>query len=253
MSFTVVIGIGALYSKGRNHRLARAQSTSRYELLTGDRRRSKISIRAAMAPSHSKAYLDSLARQLIAGRFADFRHIRSKNMLSREREDGADVIVLSAAAKFSPSITVAFYVGRRFFKATEVEKRCGWESSYYQINQFSYNAASMRDLGYSGPNHWDVDAISGQPSIVDEVTAALEAIALPFLLRFTSLQAAQAATSSGDSWCLGTGGQAWWQLFAVDAALGDLGHFRAWARSLDPLYRSQASKALAAIGEPPLE
>jgi hypothetical protein len=205
-----------------------------------------------MAASHSKTYLDTLAQALIARRFVDFRHIRSKNMLIRERDDGADVIVLSAATKASPSITLAFYVGRRFFKATDVEKRCKWAASYYQIHQFSYNASAMRDLRYSGPNRWNVDAVSGQPPIIDELIAALEAIALPFFLRFTSLQAARAAISSGDSWCIGAEGPFWRQLFAIDAALGDMGHFRAWSQTLDPFYGPQVAQALAAIAESPL-
>ncbi len=205
-----------------------------------------------MAPSHSQTYLNTLARALLAHRFADFRYIRSKNTLSRDREDGADVIALSAATAYSPNISLAFYFGRRFFKATEVEKRCKWKASYYQIHQFSYNASAMTNIGYSGPNRWTVDAVSGQPSIIDELTTALEAVALPFFLRFTSLRAAQAAISIRDSWCIGADGPFWRQLFAIDAALGDLGHFRAWSRTLDPFYAPQVAEALAAVAGPPL-
>jgi hypothetical protein len=56
---------------------------------------------------------------------------------------------------------------------------------------------------------------------------------------------ASAALASRDSWCIGADGPFWHNLFCVDAARGDLEHFKAWSRSLDPFCRAQAVERLA--------
>jgi hypothetical protein len=206
-----------------------------------------------MSSSQSKAFLRLAGEQLASEHFAGFKHLRSKNTLIRERDGGADIIVLSAATQFSPCISMAFYVGRRFPGATEVEKKCGWQPSYYQIHQFSPNAHQMRELGYVGPSCWEVDLRNPQAGLNDELAAAVRGIGLPFFARFTSLRSTQTALAVGDSWCIGGQGPFWRQMFSVDCALNDLNHFRIWARSLDRFSMAQANMALGHVSQPPIE
>jgi len=186
-------------------------------------------------------------------RLPGFRHLRSKRMLRRERAGGGDVVAFSASTQSSPQILVAFYFGRWFKDAAQIEKRCGWNESYYHIHQLSDNARSMVGLAFDVAHRWAIDIRTASPSFPDDVARAVEQIAFPFFERFTTLRDAQSGHVSKDSWCIWASGPLWHQLFAIDAALGDTAHLRSWTRSLDPHSRHQADAALIRLGLPPTD
>src|SRR5256885_2337624 len=138
-------------------------------------------------------FIRAMGDELVSLLPGEFRHLRSKRMLRRDRGGGADVVVFSATTQFSPGILLAFYFGRWFPEAAKVETRLGWERSLYQIHQLSDNARSMRGLTFDGPYRWSLDVTAPPPSLMSEVASSIGQIAFPFFDRFTTLRDAQKA------------------------------------------------------------
>jgi hypothetical protein len=111
----------------------------------------------------------------------------------------------------------------------------------------------MTGLTFNGPDRWEIDINVPPPSLAEEMASSIEQIAFPFFDRFATLQEAQAGHVSKDPWCIFANGAMWVQLFAVDAALGDTDHLRAWARTLHPITRRQVDEALIRLGLPPTD
>jgi hypothetical protein len=169
-----------------------------------------------------------------------FRFYKSKLQLRRKYEGGNDVIVLSGSNKWSPYISVAFYFGKHFDVVRRIEKKFNEHSMPYHIQQYSLNAKLMKELTYTGEYTWNVDITKSHPDLASEVKKAIEGIEYPFFDRFSSLETAREALSSNDPWCFDARGPFWSSLLKVDAALGDLEHFRQWIQCLEPFYLKQA-------------
>jgi len=193
--------------------------------------------------SKSAAFQKHLGEQL-ATRLDGFKFYRSKLELSRKTIDGTDVILLSGSSKWSPLISVSFYFGRRFDQVMALEKRHGEHPMPCHIQQYSLNLAHLKGINYVGPHTWEVDICKPSPLLATELTAAIQAIAFPFFERFSSLQAARDAIATNDPWCFGSRGPSWISLFKLDAAMGDLAHFRRWSNCLEPFYSAQAKTML---------
>jgi len=120
----------------------------------------------------------------------------------------------------------------------------GEEHAFYHIHHYSPDSKKFEGLNYDGPNTWSVNIREENDNLVDEIAKAIEGIAYPFFKRFSEVRVARDALAVGDSWCIGAQGSFWPSLFKMDAALGDLEHFKEWANTLTPLFRKQALEAL---------
>jgi hypothetical protein len=138
------------------------------------------------------------------------------------------VVILSGSTRYSPEIDLAFYFGRNFAAARQLEALLGDHRFYYHIQQYSWNRAHMNGLSYDGPYRWAIDIGAAPASLASEVAAAIHGIGDPFFARFADIEAARDAVASDDPWCFGGAAYAH-QLLLLDAALGDLAHFEAWA------------------------
>jgi hypothetical protein len=103
----------------------------------------------------------------------------------------------------------------------------------------------MSGIEYTGPHTWDVDLREPPESLANEIGVAVRGIAEPFFARFTDLRAARDAIASNDPWCFG-GKTFWHALLKLDAALGELAHFREWSTCLGEFEATQAAAMLAA-------
>jgi hypothetical protein len=177
----------------------------------------------------------------------EFTFYKSKLMLKRKRASGFDVIILAGSNKWSPLIDVSFYFGRNFDNARKVEKALNAHPMPYQIQQYSPNVNSMLGLDYSGDGNWEVNIEESSQDVAIKIKSAIEKIAFPFFERFTTLEAAQEALTKEDSWCFSPKGPFYHMLFNVDAALGDLEHFKKWSKCLDNFYIEQVLEKIAIL------
>ena len=156
------------------------------------------------------------------------------------------LLFLSGSNKYSPYISVAFYCGKNYAPVAALEKAIGTHRAYYHIQQYSTNRRAMKGLEYDGPFTWDVDTNSPPSTLVNEMHRAIKGVAYPFYDRFADIVVARDAIANDDPWCFG--GKAFWHhLIKLDAVLGDLDHFKHWARDLDSLRLNRANEMLAQI------
>ncbi len=174
----------------------------------------------------------------------EFTFLRSRLEFRRSAAGGSDIVILSGSSKWSPFISVSFYFGKNFDQVRALEKQHGGHPMPYHIQQYSPNLRAMRGIDYHGPCTWEVDIEKPPENLASEILAGVRGMAEPFFARFSDLRAARDAIAADDSWCFG--GQAFWRaLLKLDAALGDLGHFREWSKSLGPFESQQAAAMLA--------
>ncbi len=197
--------------------------------------------------SAAENYKKKLGQELAELFGGEFKFYKSKLELKRKRADGFDVIILSGSNKWSPLIDVSFYFGRNFDAARKVEKALGDHPMPYQIQQYSPNINSMIGLGFTGDGTWEVNIEEPPHDLAIKIKNAIENIAFPFFERFSSLKAAQEALAKDDSWCFSPKGPFYHMLFKVDAALGDLEHFKKWSECLEDFYIEQASEKISKL------
>lgn len=197
--------------------------------------------------SASQAFLQKLGDELTEMLGPGYRLLRSRRELRAEAPNGYRSVVLHAATKYSPFIGLAFYFGCVYSAVRPIEDLLGPHRAVFHVQQFSYNRPHMQGLSYSGPDSWSVDVSAPSPDLSPQVAAAIHGMADPFFARFEELQSARDAIAAGDAWCFS--GQLFWRnLLLLDAALGDLHHFEAWAAGMPTaFYRDQAVAALAIL------
>jgi hypothetical protein len=176
----------------------------------------------------------------------DWRFFKSQCQLRAATPDGHNVIVLSGSSQFSPYIDIEFYFGRNFAAAKQLEKLLGGHQAIYHILLYSRSRQHMQGLAYTGPDTWPVDLSCPPDGLASEVAAAARGMAFPFFERFADIGAARDALAHNDPWCFG-GDHAWRSLLLLDAAMGDLQHFKDWSAVLDDFQRKQADEEVARI------
>ena len=187
---------------------------------------------------------------------ADFKFLKSRQEIRRKTQEGHDSIVLSGSSKFSPYISISFYFGVNFAKASAIEAKFlkGSEAACYHIHQYSLNRNHMAGLDYGGPFTWEIN-LHDPKDIVQELKAAIESMAFPFFERFSNLKVARDAKVGNDSWCLG-GDIFWHHILVMDMALDDMAHFNEWKKTIKPFYAQQADVRIleiaSALGAPSL-
>jgi hypothetical protein len=82
------------------------------------------------------------------------------------------------------------------------------------------------------------------------MSEAIVQVAFPFFHRFSQIVDARDAFSAGDSWCF-SGQMFWHHLLKLDAALGDIDHFRRWSVRLEPFALAQANAMVDSISALP--
>jgi hypothetical protein len=174
------------------------------------------------------------------------RFFKSRKEIRAEAPNGHNVIIISGSNKYSPLIDVAFYFGKNFAAAKEVERRLGLNQFYYHIQQYSYNRAAFQGLPFSGPCTWEVDISNPPPRLANQVVEAINGLAVPFFDRFETIRAARDAIAEDDPWCFG-GRSFWRQLLRLDFAMDDLAHFQGWSTCLDDFNRKQAEAEIARL------
>ena len=194
--------------------------------------------------SAAENYKKKLGQEIAELFGGEFKFFKSKLELKRKRSGGFDVIILSGSNKWSPFIDVSFYFGRNFDAARKVEKALSDHPMPYQIQQYSPNVSSMLGLGYTGEGIWEVNIEEPPQNLAVKIKSAIESIAFPFFEKFTTLESAQEALAQDHSWCFSPKGPFYHMLFKVDAALGDLEHFKKWSECLDDFYVEQASEKI---------
>jgi hypothetical protein len=190
--------------------------------------------------SDAGEFLKRLGEELMPLLGDGFKFYRSKLELRQSRDAGRNVIILSGSNKASPHISVSFYFGRNFDGVRQLERKYGEYPMPQHIQQYSPNLELIEGMEYGGPHSWDVDIRSPPSTLAAELHVALQGMAFPFFRRFADIEVARDALASDDSWCFSI----WTQLFMVDAALGDLAHFRRWMTCLDPFTTEQAVEKL---------
>ena len=178
----------------------------------------------------------------------NYRFFKSRLELRAPSDDGENVLVLSAASKFSPYISLAFYFGRHYAVARPIEKLLEYTRWPYHIQQYSLNRTHMSGLTYSGPYSWSIDITNPMESLVSEIESAVHGMAEPFFKRFATISAARDAIAADDPWCF-AGPIFWRQLLILDGAMDDLNHFRKWAVCLDDFNRTQALADLEKLAQ----
>lgn len=194
--------------------------------------------------SNSQAFLRDLGAVIAAQLGPEFTYSKSKLELKRKVPEGHDVVILSASAKHSPYINVAFYYGKNFAAARALEKEAHAYAFPYHIQQFSLNWRFGSAKTYHGEGSWSIDLNDPPPDLAWKLVAAIHGIAFPFFSRFSSLLAARNALAADDPDCFG-GPPFWRQLLRLDAVLGDTPHFQQWFQCLDDWTRSQAEAEMA--------
>jgi hypothetical protein len=197
--------------------------------------------------SAADKFKKKLGMELEALFLGEFKFYKSKLELRRKREKGFDVIVLSGSNKWSPLIDVSFYFGRNFDLARKVEKELDSYPMPYQIQQYSPNVNAMNGLEYSGDGIWEVNIEEPPQNLAVIIKKDIEKIAFPFFEKFTTLETAQEALANDHSWCFSPKGPFYHMLFMIDAALGDLEHFKKWSKCLDDFYTEQSQEYISKL------
>ncbi len=196
--------------------------------------------------SASQSFLQEIGVELGEMLGDEYRFMRSRRELRAEAANGFNSVVLNAATKYSPFIGFAFYFGRIYSAAREIEARLGPHRAYFHVQQFSYNRSHMQGLSYDGPDNWSVDITDPPAGLSSQVAAAIHGMADPFFARFADLRSARDAISARDPWCF-SGEFYWRNLLLLDAALDDLPHFDSWAAGINSVYRDQAAELVAIL------
>jgi hypothetical protein len=191
--------------------------------------------------SDARKYLQALGAGLAEALGPGYRFHKSALELRAATDAGENLVTLGGAMRHSPLVDVAFHFGCSYGAAKAVAKQLGLQAGPH-IVQYSLNRASMKGLPMSGPGRGSWSVHIGTPpdaTLLAEIATAIRGMAAPFFERFAGMAAARDAVAADDSWCLG-GRMQWRSVLALDAALGELDHFRAWAARLDPLNAQEA-------------
>lgn len=195
--------------------------------------------------SDAKNYLQALGAELAGALGPGYRFFKSALELRAATDAGENLITLGGAMRHSPLVDVAFHFGCSYGAAKAIGKQLGLQAGAH-IVQYSLNRASMKGLPASGPGRGSWSVHIGTPPdavLVAEMAAAVRGMADPFFARFAGMAAARDAVAGDDPWCLG-GKMQWRNVLLLDAALGELDHFRQWATRLDRLNAQQANDLL---------
>jgi hypothetical protein len=193
----------------------------------------------------AKKYLQALGAELAEALGPGYRFYKSALELRAATEAGENLVTLGGAMRHSPFVDVAFHFGCSYSTAKAVAKQLGLQAGPH-IVQYSLNRASMKNLPMPGPGRGSWSVHIGTPpdaTLVSEMATAVRGMAVPFFERFAGMAAARDAVAGDDSWCLG-GKMQWRNVLALDVALGELDHFRAWAARLDKLNAQEANDLL---------
>jgi hypothetical protein len=197
-------------------------------------------------PTRSSGFAKQLGADVAEALGADFKYARSRLELRRKVPEGHDVISLSVKGKYSPHLNVAFYFGKHFTAAAKVEEALGGYRFPYHVQQYSPHRQPLYQATYAGADNWDVDLNDANEHLVSDLTTAIRGMAYPFFAQFSRMASARDAIANADASCF-SGPMYWRQLLLLDAALGDLGHFKAWSTALDDWSREQAQAELAKV------
>jgi len=196
-----------------------------------------------VAVSSAGEFQQSLGAEVAAILGPRYKFFRSRNELRSEIPGGHHVVVITGSNKWSPDVEVAFYFGKNFSAAKDIEKRLGIFQFYYHVQQYSPNCAFANLGPYSGPCSWSVNITKPPPGLAWEIAQAIEGLSKPFLEKYDSLVAARDAIAGDDPNVFG-GPPFWAQLLRLDLALDDLLHFERWAEKLEELPRTQAQAVI---------
>jgi hypothetical protein len=199
--------------------------------------------------SEAEKFQKSLGAELVEYLGQDYKFLRSKLEFRQKGEDSSNIIILAGSNKYSPDISVSFYIGKHFEEIRKVEKTLGLESISSHIQQYSPNLQSMMNHPHIGEKHtWRVNINNPPRSFAKKLSVAISKIGDPFFDRFSTLENSRNALAANDSWCFG--GQLFWRsLFLFDAALGETDHFIKWAQCLEGFEKEQADQLLARYKE----
>ncbi|MGF1788697.1 hypothetical protein L4D00_23150 [Photobacterium swingsii] len=199
--------------------------------------------------SEAEKFQKYLGTQLVDHLGEGYIFLRSKLELRQKGKESSNVIVLAGSNKYSPDVSVSFYVGRHFEEIKKVEKALGLEPMPYHIQQYSPNLQNMINHPNIGARHtWRININNPPESFPEEMCTAIRQISEPFFERFDTLESSRDALAINDSWCFG--GPAFWRsLLLFDAALDDIHHFSKWATHLNSVEREQAELLLARYKE----
>jgi hypothetical protein len=193
--------------------------------------------------SAAAKYLRHLGGKLATQLGAEYAFLKSRQLLKRSLPNGTLTLTLSGSNKYSPHIFLAFYFGVTFPQVASLEKRLGIHQFPMHVGQYSPNCTVRKPTTYAGPCSWEVDITRPQDGLVEEISLAIEGLAIPFYEKYGSLVAARDAIALNDPNVFG-GPMFWAQLLRLDLALGDLKHFEEWSGRLDPLSLSQAAEVI---------
>jgi hypothetical protein len=197
-----------------------------------------------MAISNANHYLRALGEELANVLGDGFKFYKTNLELRRKSENGQDVIILGGSTKWSPYISVSFHYGKQFAVVRKLEKCFGEEPMPYHIHHYSPNARNIEGLEYKEQDTWEVNIEDPSSALVNEIANAIKGIAYPFFERFAQIEEARNALALGDSWCIGAKGAFWHTLLKVDAAIGDIEHFKEWSNCLSGFHGNQAQLAV---------
>lgn len=193
--------------------------------------------------SNSEKFIKLLGEEVAEELGNEFKFFRSREELRRSAEAGHDVIVFGGSSKYSPEISISFYVGKNFKSVKKIEKALGDSPSYYHIQQYSPNIGGIVGHPYTGPHTWSVDVTNPPKNLTEEFCAALKGIGEPFFERFSTIRKARDGIVADNSWCFG-GLTSWRNLLYLDIALDDLSHFKTWSEKLSDFEMGQANEIL---------
>ena len=194
--------------------------------------------------SSANEYLRTLGEELARLLGDGFKFYKTNLELRRKCANGQDVVILGGSTKWSPYISVSFNYGKQFATVRKLEKCLGEEPMPYHIHHYSPNARNIEGLKYKGQATWEVNIENPSLVLAHEVTTAIKGIAYPFFERFAQIEKARNALALGDSWCIGAKGAMWQTLLRVDAAIGDIEHFKEWSNCLSGFNKNQAKMAI---------
>ena len=192
--------------------------------------------------SAAREFQKALGSEVAKALACDVEFVPSQ-LLLRWRGEGADSLVsFSGSNKFSPFVSVAFYFGRRFESASQIERAIGDRSNQWHISHYSINLPLMMDMPYDGPHDWKVDIRNPPVTLVPEMARAIQGMAYPFFERFASVLVARDALLANDPWCV-MADFMWSRMLSLDAALGELEHYEEWSEKLPDFYRAHSDQA----------
>ena len=177
-----------------------------------------------------------------------FKYKRSRLELSRPVAEGHDVVILSVTGKYSPFVNVAFYFGKNYKQAKEIERSIGEYQFPYHVQQYSPFRQPLYSKTYNGPDNWDINLQEPPKNLPSELADAIRGMTQPFFDQFQVITAARDAIASGSPDCF-SGQMFWRQLLLLDASLGELDHFRNWMSCLDDWTRNQAELELSKVAK----